>query len=736
MVNSGENGHYLGWPGITTQRVKTHLQTTEATTLGHMRQTRKNLRSTRTQRPSATTAAQTDAQPREDPEKRPDKTGYHFAALVAADPLKHTAYSDLTGRFPVTSSRGTKYIFVLYDYDTNVVLVHPLKSREDDEILAAYKATLQRLATRGAKPLLHLLDNEASDALRRCITGEHIEYQMVPPHIHRRNAAERAISTFKDHFVAGLSSVHPNFPMHLWCRMLEHAEITLNLLRASRINPNLSAYAALFGNFNYDRTPLAPPGSKVIAHEKPGQRRSWGAHGVDGWYIGPALNHYRCHRVYLPSTRGERVSDTVEFFPHRGNIPAVTPADAATEAAFDLARALSETETGGPFRVGDHQLDAIRRLAEIFQTTAHAKRKVVPDQTRANTTSPALTRANISSFSSPAAVMDTYPNTRARASVDRPDKPLAAKACEPRVQAGTQAQRAGEPRVRSASTDDSAMAPTQARARQPGRVSLRSSKAGTMQRAKKHYPLRRRMGASFHAATVGLSRRERVALCNNLYNPDTGRKLTYRDLLRGPNGALWEASLANEFGRLMTGIGSRVPNGTGTIIPIPRGAVPPGRKVTYAKNVVAYKPHKAETRRSRLTIGGDKLEYPFDSYTPTVDIGVVKILLNSVLSTRGAKFATVDIKDFYLNTPMERYEYMRFEAKLIPAEVMQQYNLHSLVSDGYVYFEVRKGMYGLEQAGRIANDRLQRHLNKHGYYQDPSTPGLFRHKQNSVSFTL
>jgi hypothetical protein len=79
--------------------------------------------------------------------------------------------------------------------------------------------------------------------LKNFFTANIIAYQLVPPHCHRRNAAELAIMTFKEHFVAGLSSVDPSFPMNLWDRLLPQAEITLNLLRTSRLHPQLSAAA-------------------------------------------------------------------------------------------------------------------------------------------------------------------------------------------------------------------------------------------------------------------------------------------------------------------------------------------------------------------------------------------------------------------------------------------------------------------------------------------------------------
>jgi hypothetical protein len=80
--------------------------------------------------------------------------------------------------------------------------------------------------------------------------------------------------------------------MNLWCCLVRQAKITLNLLRASRLNPRLSAYAQLSGAFNYNATPLAQPGIKCIIHEKLGQQGSWAPHGVKSGYMGPAMEHY------------------------------------------------------------------------------------------------------------------------------------------------------------------------------------------------------------------------------------------------------------------------------------------------------------------------------------------------------------------------------------------------------------------------------------------------------------
>ncbi len=92
---------------------------------------------------------------------------------------------------------------------------------------------------------------------------------------------------------------------------------------------------------------------------------------------------------------------------------------------------------------------------------------------------------------------------------------------------------------------------------------------------------------------------------------------------------------------------------------------------------------------------------------------------------RGAKCVMLDIKDFYLNTPMKRYEYMRIKITDIPEKIIKEYKMHEIVTeDGYVYCEIQKGMYSLPQAGIIAQEILQERLAKVGYHQSKIIPGL------------
>jgi hypothetical protein len=123
--------------------------------------------------------------------------------------------------------------------------------------------------------------------------------------------------------------------------------------------------------------------------------------------------------------------------------------------------------------------------------------------------------------------------------------------------------------------------------------------------------------------------------------------------------------------------------------------------------------------------------------TPTAEILVAKILFTSVIYTKNAQFMTTDIGNFYLMTPLSRPEYICVSIKDIPDEIIREYDLKSIVTeDGMIYIEANQGMYGLPQAGLLANEILGKRLNKRGYYQSKLVPDMWKHKWRPVQFTL
>jgi hypothetical protein len=170
-----------------------------------------------------------------------------------------------------------------------------------------------------------------------------------------------------------------------------------------------------------------------------------------------------------------------------------------------------------------------------------------------------------------------------------------------------------------------------------------------------------------------------------------------------PLFATWNTSYANKLGCLCQGIGTG-PNkgkrvkGINTLFPIAYDKIPADRrrKITYSNVICKVQPEKGDdTDHMRITIGGNNIVYPGDVGTPTGSIEIVKLLINSVLSQRNARLATMDLKNFYLNTPLDRPEYIRIKLADIPQEFIDKYKLNKFACDCWIYFEMCRGMYGL-----------------------------------------
>ena len=198
----------------------------------------------------------------------------------------------------------------------------------------------------------------------------------------------------------------------------------------------------------------------------------------------------------------------------------------------------------------------------------------------------------------------------------------------------------------------------------------------------------------------------------NVMDDASGEMLNYEKLIKNPDTRkVWSRAMCKELGRLSQGFDST--EGTNTFFFLTRNEIkniPKDKTVTYARIVANHRPQKSDPFRIRLTAGGNLLFVPGDISTKTADLTTSKILWNSVLSTPNAKYAVIDIHNMYLQTPMFPYEYMKIPIQKIPKEFMDAYDLHNKVHNGHIYCEIRKGMYGLPQAGKIANDLLKTRL--------------------------
>jgi hypothetical protein len=338
-----------------------------------------------------------------------------------------------------------------------------------------------------------------------------VEYQLAPPHCHRRNAAERAIRTFKD----------PNFPLNLWDRILPQVEITLNLLRTSRLHPQLSAAAHFHGLSDYNKTSFAPPGCKIIAHDKPSKRRTWAPRCQHGKYLGPAMHHYRCHNVYILATASERIVDTLEFYPHNFPKTQLSSTDRLIMAANDMFNALKNTHPEVTFaKVGDDTIEAMTKLAEIF------KDKFQKVQTPGLSNAPAKTAEN----KSPADL--SYP--------------ILTSPAQQRYQTRSQTIITTEdttntpllPRV---------VIPMRGRAAPP-RVPMRSQNLSRRNLSLDNFW---DMESDNMAISLGTHNWSQQHCANAFIHPVTGKEMEYTALMRDPNlQPLWQQGFGNEVGRL------------------------------------------------------------------------------------------------------------------------------------------------------------------------------------------
>jgi hypothetical protein len=201
--------------------------------------------------------------------------------------------------------------------------------------------------------------------MKKTIKSNKMDFQLAPPHDHHCNLANKAIQTFKDHFVAILCGTDKSFPLHLWDHLLPQAELTLNMLRPSQMMPTISTYAYLWKQHSYNANPFAPLGCKVKTHLVPTIRKSWAPHTASGFYVGNAWDHYWCHEIYISDTRHMRVCNTV-FFKHKYlTMPIIAAADALIRAANDLTNAIA-----GVVPPPNMTQEAVEQLMVIFKQQA------------------------------------------------------------------------------------------------------------------------------------------------------------------------------------------------------------------------------------------------------------------------------------------------------------------------------------------------------------------------------
>jgi hypothetical protein len=466
------------------------------------------------------------------------------------------------------------------------------------------------------------------------------------------------------------------------------------------------------------------------------------------------MEHHRCFKIYVSKTRATRVSDTV-FFKHQYiTNPVVSPESLVVAAAQQLTTALK-----GNIPAGNETAEALKKVSALFTKIAEAKAAVAKAKEQRN-----RLRTHPDAHRAIPLPRVAERNPRVEMAIPRVDETpkadcrvsqIAANPITPRftTKSPAMSSSAARPNYISQDEEEDDIPPQGYNTRSRTMNIFQEAMLACVDISKPAYVVSQDLGILNHtdnekpvfeiSAKQLSSRRIPMTWFCEMANSVLGEKgelLEYRHLISNPKTkAVWAHSYGNEIGRLAQGMPGRN-NGTNTIFFIPRDKVPRDRvkDTTYGLITCLVRPEKLdEPNRTRLVAGGDRVHYPGDAGTPTADLLTVKLLINSIISTPGAKFMTMDIKDFYLNTPMARYEYMRLKISDMPDDVIEHYNLREIATpDGFIYCEIQKGMYGLPQAGIIAQELLADRLRNHGYTQSETTPGLWSHKSRPIQFSL
>ncbi|EED95555.1 predicted protein [Thalassiosira pseudonana CCMP1335] len=552
-------GNFIGWPLLTVKSIQKYYPETTETSKGHMSQTRKNVRSTK---PKPFETINSDS-------LRGKKLRDVYSKVYD---VRETIFSDQTGQFPTRSLSGNRYIMVLVEIDSSCILVEPMKSRKDAEMIRAYNALLLRLRRANIIPKKHVLDNEISDSMKNLIRDEHrMQLELVPPGCHRRNAAEVAIRNFKAHFLSVLAGVSPDFPLQLWDRLLPQTEITLNLLRQSNATPTISAYAHLNGPFDYNKMPLAPMGCNVQVHEKTDTRGTWAFHSVDGWYLSTSPEHYRTHKCHIKDTRSDRLSDTVHFQHKSITNPTMSPGDKLMTAIADCI----QTIKGVSNHPQQQQLHDLRRLMETTPALIrpHAVPRVESPSTQSMPTQSvprvATQQSTIQQFNVQRPITRSYSSVQLTPSV----LPVSDTNRHKRR------RRRPLPPIPSTAPAANTRSRTKALANQQAPPAARTRAATARHRPTRLPPIPRQNKGLSRLAKHVYELENDISQALEVMDAKTGNMLSYRQLMNHQDyRGEWSLSSANEFGRLANGVGNRIKKPSNTIRFIRYQDLPPDRR--------------------------------------------------------------------------------------------------------------------------------------------------------------
>ena len=819
-------GHLKSVPNVTAEHIREYAPNNIETAKGHLDQARQGIWSTK----------------RSKRELKQLRKGNKGRALIVhtfnENSQGTTLHADLTGPYPTISHKGNKKVMVGYCEHGNFIKSVAVKGDSSDQLIRGYNTLISffngKLASKGVISEVVRLDNQTSGHLETFMKKvAKTKFTYVAPGNHRTLHAERDIRTWKGHFKATRAGVDKNFPANLWDELLPHVDMTLNILRPCTVVPNTSAWDYMCGEWDYKKQPIGPAGTKVLVYENPQKRASFADNGVEGFYLGVAPDHYRCHRAWITSTRDERVSDTLSWHihdqfgllsNHSANDDIGCAIDALT-TAIDNATAPADKEylTRGVTLLTNlqHSQQSITSndSPPPGLTVQSPRVPVTVDQSRSRTLrvprvpavspppavpAPRVTTANKPLTVSVPRVTKTSFNLRTNKNHVRTDPqptvhnaikvvstkgsnedPLNPLRFRVRWENSTPKQDTWEP-LANVKDCKAFIDYVQSKPKLwylfEGCDDLQSNIVFNSPR-KIHPPISyARMEAiekelTAYAATINdagylkaittseilgdaptpTSKRiiNQFEMYDFLHMPYTnemneqkwmalaagdmdseGQELKLKKCIVGPDKEHWIKADITEYHKLL--------RQHEVMRPISLDKIPTKKKpfITYYNQQCKTKIKDNITHyRIRGTFGGNK-QSAYNGITASYQASMttVKMLLNKTVSDAKSKWMTMDVTDMYLHTtlPDDQWEYMVMNINDVPQEIIDSYHLMDFVTPGEtkVYFEVVKALYGMKQAGYLANQEVVEHLNNNGYTSSMHTPCLFRHHTDDIEFTL
>jgi hypothetical protein len=411
-------------------------------------------------------------------------------------------------------------------------------------------------------------------------------------------------------------------------------------------------------------------GCEAQVHEKTNKRGTWAYHLVDGWYLFTSPEHYCTHNCHIKCTKSERLSDTVQFQHKRITNPTITHANKVMHPLADCVKALQGMTSSAR---NSQAAQDLQRIIEATKVQVQAQPDCLADVATSSTTPntqqvPRVQTPNMSQVPR----VQVPPNVPAT-NTDDNRRVTPSMLAQPPVSRHSTVTPTNIPtesakrelirkqrvsRLRNAATPTTTSPCAQTRAQVATAVAQvtppsKSTRSQTHSIAKPQTGFATAvMRQQWHQHSMVRLSQHITRLENEVHqamavmNADTGKLLNYCQLMQNTKyKKTWSLSSANEFGRLANGIGGRIKNPTNTIEFIFQHEVPLDwmKDITYGQFVCMVQPEKAEPNQRRFTVGGDRINYPSTVATPTAEMLVAKMLFNSVISTKDARFMTMDI---------------------------------------------------------------------------------------------